>query len=364
MTYDVETIKRGLPERIRDTRKSHGLSMNKFGEAIGATSSNVSDWENGKYLPGLLAVLSISQQFKVSLNWLLTGEEREENHIVSFEQSIKRYDLKTFGQRIRKLRKEKGITLEDIEAVTGISNSNLSKIERNKINPSLESAVLISDCLKQSLDYLVKGVAQCNQLDQETKTLIEAFNLLDKDNRNSIKSYIAFLLSSGLEHDDLLAYALTNNKTTTPTPKKEIVKEERGGYFAPILGQAAAGLPILAEELFDGLIPVTQKNAKDKAYFIRIKGDSMIGAGINDGDLVLIRPQPVAETGEIALVKYNGDAAVKRFYHEGTFVRLKSANPNYDDIIINNLESFKILGKVVKTIPKEEANRLTKPLFE
>lgn len=102
----------------------------------------------------------------------------------------------------------------------------------------------------------------------------------------------------------------------------------------PVLGRIAAGVPISAVEEVEGYEPVTVSDPEN-CYYLRVDGDSMIGAGIQSGDLVLIRQQPTADPGQIVACKVNGDeATLKRFRKQGETVLLMPENPNYEPIVV------------------------------
>lgn len=102
----------------------------------------------------------------------------------------------------------------------------------------------------------------------------------------------------------------------------------------PVLGRIAAGVPIAAVEDVEGYEPVTVSDPEN-CYYLRVDGDSMIGAGIQSGDLVLIRQQPTADNGQIVACKVNGEeATLKRFRQQGGTVVLMPENPNYEPIIV------------------------------
>ncbi len=267
----------------------------------------------------------------------------------------------TFGERVRNSRKKKGITLEDIQEATGLSNSNLSKIERDKISPSLDSAVLISNCLDESLDYLAKGIVKYNEIDDQQQKLLDIYRSLDENNRHALKMYVAFLSSS--VYLDLYGHAPNKGNLPKPDSKQETIKEEKKVYL-PVLGTAAAGMPIMAEELLEGFLPVPAKKIKKNTYIVRAKGESMIDAGIQDGDMVIISPQPAVEQGEMALVKVDGDVTVKKFYRDDYEIRLKPANEKMKDIVITDMGKVRVLGKVVKVIPADEANATMRHEFD
>ena len=122
----------------------------------------------------------------------------------------------------------------------------------------------------------------------------------------------------------------------------------------PIVGTVAAGLPFLAEENVEGFIAVSTSLAKpgSKYFLLRVKGDSMDQARMNDGDFVLVRQQPVAEEGERVVALIDDEATVKELHRSKDVVILKprSTNKKHNPIILT--EDFRIQGVVVATIPK------------
>lgn len=104
--------------------------------------------------------------------------------------------------------------------------------------------------------------------------------------------------------------------------------------MVPIIGSIPAGVPILAVENVTGYLPTLVKNPEE--YFaLRVKGTSMINAGIPDGSLVLIHQQPTAENGQIVACRVNGDeATLKRFKQVGDTIVLMPENPDYQPIIV------------------------------
>ena len=113
----------------------------------------------------------------------------------------------------------------------------------------------------------------------------------------------------------------------------------------PILGSVAAGMPILAEENFDGNVPMHRSLLrKNKKYFaLRVKGDSMSGAGILEGDTAIIEKQNVVKNGDIAVAVINEAVTLKRFFKESARIRLQAENPAYKPIYSNDV---KVLGRL------------------
>lgn len=113
----------------------------------------------------------------------------------------------------------------------------------------------------------------------------------------------------------------------------------------PIVGNVTAGQPILAVENVEDYFPLPRDFASDEATFmLRIQGDSMIEAGILDGDYVVVRQQPDAINGDIIVALLENEATVKRFFKEPDHIRLQPENPVYEPIITTDVH---ILGKVI-----------------
>lgn len=121
----------------------------------------------------------------------------------------------------------------------------------------------------------------------------------------------------------------------------------------PLVGTAPCGLPMLAEENIEAMIPVSQKLARPGAqyFLLRALGDSMDQAGINDGDLMLVRQQPVAENGDRVVAFIDDSATIKEFRRENDKVMLvpRSSNSDHKSIILDG--DFMVQGVVINTLP-------------
>lgn len=105
--------------------------------------------------------------------------------------------------------------------------------------------------------------------------------------------------------------------------------------MVPVLGRIPAGMPVLAEEHIEGYEPVDVPDPENY-YWLRVEGDSMINAGIQSGDLVLMRAQTYAENGQIVACRVNGDeATLKRFREQGDSIILLPENPAYEPRIVS-----------------------------
>jgi repressor LexA len=113
----------------------------------------------------------------------------------------------------------------------------------------------------------------------------------------------------------------------------------------PLVGQVAAGQPILADQNIEEYVPVPQIAGGDEGEFVlRVKGDSMKNAGIFDEDYVVVRPQKTATNGEIVVAMMEGEATVKRFFKEKERVRLQPENDELEPIYARDVD---IVGRVV-----------------
>ncbi len=116
----------------------------------------------------------------------------------------------------------------------------------------------------------------------------------------------------------------------------------------PVVGNVAAGEPILAEENIRDYFPLpADMLPNDQVFMLKIRGDSMIGSGILDGDLVVVRQTNSASNGDMVVALIEDGATVKYYYKENGHFRLQPDNPDYDPIITENLQ---ILGQVIGVI--------------
>jgi repressor LexA len=131
-----------------------------------------------------------------------------------------------------------------------------------------------------------------------------------------------------------------------------VVREPRSEPEAlvsiPLIGLVKAGPAMLAEENREGEVLVESSLAGRGACFaLRISGDSMVGAGMKDGSIVIVRQQPVAESGEVVVALIGEEATVKRLFIHGDCIELRAENKRYKPILVSGETEFRILGKVI-----------------
>lgn len=138
------------------------------------------------------------------------------------------------------------------------------------------------------------------------------------------------------------------DKALTGGGGDKIALGKQGFISIPILGKIAAGTPLLAVENLEGNLKIDRSIFKNtNSFALRVKGDSMIDAGINDGDLVIINMQPVVEQNEIAAVLLDDEVTLKYYRDNANAVILTPANKKYKPIVIRRgTKQVRVLGKV------------------
>lgn len=131
----------------------------------------------------------------------------------------------------------------------------------------------------------------------------------------------------------------------------EILDEDASFYvpkdlvYVPVLGRVTAGQPILAVENIEETFPLpSQYLPNSDVFMLKVTGESMIGAGIFDGDQVIVKKQEYAENGDYVVALLEDEATIKTFYREKGYVRLQPENPSMEPIITRDV---RILGKVI-----------------
>jgi repressor LexA len=160
-----------------------------------------------------------------------------------------------------------------------------------------------------------------------------------------------------LERGDLGARSLRLSSQGKEAPTKRILRlppEKKTTTTArvPLIGTVSAGHPILAQENWVGDVWVSRElAARGKCFALEIKGDSMTGAGIHDGDIVIARQQPLAQDGEIVVALLGEEATVKELSMRGDRIELRPKNPAYRAVPIGPEDDFQVLGKVIAAAP-------------
>lgn len=161
------------------------------------------------------------------------------------------------------------------------------------------------------------------------------------------------LKSSSTVHSHLIQLEKMGYIRRDPTKPRaiELVGTNTSVIRVPVVGRVAAGEPILAVENIEDIYPLPDifLNSNDKIFMLTIHGDSMINAGILDGDYIIVRQQNTADNGDIVVALLGDTATVKRFYKEDNYIRLQPENDSLEPIYTKNVT---ILGKVIGLLRK------------
>ena len=184
--------------------------------------------------------------------------------------------------------------------------------------------------LKELFDY-IRDFSQNNGFPPTVREIQSSFGIKST-------ASVAYYLKQ-LEEENLIRRSKQKKRCI------EVVGEVKANQV-PVVGEIAAGTPILAVENIETYMPLPDGffGANAPLFMLQVRGNSMVGAGINNGDYVVIRKQETAENGEIAAVMIDSEVTLKRFYKENGCFRLHPENPDMQDIIT---ESADILGILV-----------------
>lgn len=134
-------------------------------------------------------------------------------------------------------------------------------------------------------------------------------------------------------------------------PETDLPLRLEASRNVPLVGEIAAGAPIIAEERVDALYPLPRDLVGEGTLFmLRVRGESMIDAGVLDGDLVVVREQPEVSQGEMCAAMVDGEATVKFFRRSGGRAALHPANDAFDPIPLQADQDVRILGRVVAVL--------------
>lgn len=207
-----------------------------------------------------------------------------------------------------------------------------------KINVSNNKSVS-----KRSLTTREQAILDCikNKIRENgfPPTVREICNEVGLRSTSTVHGYLARLEELGVIKRDPSSSRAIEVTEDMSWRKKKIVP-------TPIVGSVRAGEPVLADERIETVLPLPAELIGNQVSFIlTVRGDSMINAGIHEGDLLIVAQQNTAINGDIVVALVDGeDATVKRFYKEADHVRLQPENDAYEPILTKNVQ---ILGKVV-----------------
>lgn len=232
----------------------------------------------------------------------------------------------SLAEIIRKYRREHGLSLRAFAAKTGLSHAYIDNLEKGldphtgkPTQPTIDTLIALARGMDMSLEQLIKAAGY--------------FNI-------------------GLGERPLASPALERYGTEQLTGAGNVaqVQPARRIMRVPVLGVIRAGEPIYAAQNIEGWEEIPKEWVNGECFFLRVVGDSMAGARIQEGDLVFVRRQDYAENGDIVVAILNGeDATIKRIFFTQDAIILHPENPKYKPIVLQGKDrsQLTIIGKVL-----------------
>jgi repressor LexA len=184
-----------------------------------------------------------------------------------------------------------------------------------------------------------------NSLPPTVREIGEAFNI---SSTNGVRSILGALIKKGyIRRSPKLSRGI-EILNSDPTEFK-LSEQHHNIISIPIVGRVAAGLPILAVQNLEGTVTVDRDflASQENVFALRVVGESMIEAGIFDGDLVFARQQVSAEKGQMVVAQVDDEATIKYFHPEPDGIRLEPANAKFKSIYVRSDSAFSIAGRVI-----------------
>ena len=187
---------------------------------------------------------------------------------------------------------------------------------------------------QEILDYIKSQILE-RGFPPAVRDICEAVHL---KSTSSVHSHLETLEKNGyIRRDPTKPRAIEIMDDSFNLSRREVVN-------VPMVGTVAAGQPILAQEHIEGYFPIPAEYMPNTdCFMLKVKGESMINAGIFDGDYIMVRQQNLASNGEMIVALVDDSATVKTFYKENGHYRLQPENDSMDPIIVDDVQ---ILGKV------------------
>ncbi len=388
-----------IGKRLKELRKEKGLTQNQLALELNMSKMAVFRYENDQREPNFEAMTKLEKYFKVSSQYLKgesayrnISEEMFSNDMSEIEDKIKdkpkniQRMLLTIWNSFNELIEQsinsdkQGRTVNSTHVRLSALASLIDKINTiyfsdylpmkdlwvNGLLTELEfykKKELIFNKHLEAVEYFLNNVftLQCSELyklytKDFDKTDIDSINSKDEISRElySQESYFYPRYFINMENGQ----ASKNGDLNFSKNEKPLVKDKEV-YYLPVLGRSAAGSPIEIIEYNHGRINTNGKHSN--AFVIQVVGDSMVEAGINDGDYVVVKPQPEVENGEIALVEVEGSSTIKYFYANDNMIELRPANNKMTPFLYDQNTAVKVKGKIVDVIKKSAAEEAMAP---
>ena len=244
----------------------------------------------------------------------------------------------TIQDRIRQRRKDCGLSVIDVATALGVSRATVYRYESAEIeNMGIDKIGPLAKVLHTTPAYLMGW--EDDPIDYDDGDLLASIpDAYMKACNGNAKKAVAMMIAA-------------DKDTAWEQKKGSAMSLYRPTHRIPILGRISAGLPLYAEEQVEGYT-YTELNGGAEYFALRVSGDSMNAARIQEGDLLIVRRMDIVNNGDIAVVLVGDeDATVKRFYQEGNTVTLmpQSTNPEHQPQVYDTRKTrIRIQGKVVK----------------
>jgi len=274
------------------------------------------------------------------------------------EHGVLKRILLVYGEAVRRLDASEDLPPKALADAAGVIRSFIEdyhgKLEEDYLFPRFKKANKLVDLV----DVLIQQHRAGRQLTDITLRLATAQAIKSPDDRRalseSMRLFVRMFNPHEAREDTVLFPAfrgiVSANEYGALGEDFEKREHELFGKdgFEEIVGRVAAGQPITAIENLDGYLELGTLYAGGSHYALRVQGDSMIDAGIWDGDYAIVREQPSVDNGEIGVAILDGDATVKRIRRTGGYVDLIPANERYQPRRVDlSVTDFRIGGKVV-----------------
>ncbi|MCL4103084.1 SOS-response transcriptional repressor, LexA [Fibrobacter sp. UWH9] len=221
-----------------------------------------------------------------------------------------------------------------------------------EMNDSMQGNESSRKELTSRQEEILEYIKKYSKENKMPPTVREIGNHFEISSTNGVRSILAALIKKGyISRSPRLSRGIEiigsnddENKELAPSNTIEI----------PIVGRVAAGTPILAVQNLEGTVTIDRDflACRTDVFALRVKGDSMINAGIFDGDLIFARQQKTADRGEIIVAQVDNEATVKYYHPNADHVELRPANPSYRPIIVKKDKDFAIAGRVIGVMRK------------
>lgn len=193
----------------------------------------------------------------------------------------------------------------------------------------------LTDKQQEILDYIKQVIAQKGY----PPSVREICSAVELKSTSTVHGHLERLEKKGFIRRDPTKPRAIEILDENPYPSKEIIS-------VPIIGTVAAGKPILAVENIEDTFPIPADYfpTNKQMFMLQVKGNSMIEAGINDGDYIIVQQQNTADNGDVVVAMIDDSATIKTFYRENGHIRLQPHNSNMEPIIVDDCV---ILGKAI-----------------